>query len=152
MYALHVHCTFITRDERFRPALQGGRNDGAVSMWKDVLWVVEDVFPAVGTSLQERSSNGKQVQTHAHPVNTNTSDSRQAVLDHADSLIPFLAGLESVGLCGCQMIVNERGKRILNPDHNSHGLWCVSPLQRENRFLSIGLCAARSFSQQHLCF
>lgn len=46
--------TFIARDERLGPALQGGRDDGAVSVWKDVLRVVVDIFPAVGAGLRER--------------------------------------------------------------------------------------------------
>lgn len=75
-------------------------------MWENVLGVVVDVFPSVGTGLRKKSRNGKEDQTHVHSVNTN----RQTLLDHADSLIPFLAELESVRLCGCQMIiVNERG-------------------------------------------
>ncbi len=66
-----LDCTFITRDERLGPALKSGRNDGAVSMREDVLGVVVDVFPAVSTSLREKSR--KQVHTHARSVNTNTS-------------------------------------------------------------------------------
>lgn len=105
-----LYCTFITRYDGFRPALKGGRNDGAVSMWKNVLWIVVDIFPAVGTSLQEESRDGKQDHTQVHSVNTNSPDCRQTLLDHADSLIPFLAALESLLLCGRQMIsVNVRG-------------------------------------------
>lgn len=33
----HLYCTFITRDEWLCPALKVGGNDGAVSMWKNVL-------------------------------------------------------------------------------------------------------------------
>lgn len=57
----HLHCTFITRDERQRPALQSRGNDGAVSVGKDVLGIVVDIFPAVSTSLQE---------THQHKTNS----------------------------------------------------------------------------------
>lgn len=123
-----LYCTFIARDEWFGPALKSGRNDGAVAMWKDVLWVVVDVFPAVGTSLQaEKAETEKQIQTHVHSVNTNTSDCRQAFLHHADSLIPFLAGLD--GVSASLWLSNDRQwegelKPIHNPDHNSHGLWC----------------------------
>lgn len=80
----------------------------------------------MGTSLQEKSSNGKQAQAHVHSVNTNTSERKQTLLDHTDGLILCLVGLESARLCGCQMVVNERGglKPIHYSDHNSHGLWC----------------------------
>lgn len=48
-----LHCTFITRDEGFGPALKGGRDDGAVPVRENVLRVVVDVLPAVGAGLQE---------------------------------------------------------------------------------------------------
>lgn len=47
-----LHCTFVTRDEGFRPALKGGGDDGAVPVRENVLRVVVDVFPAVGAGLQ----------------------------------------------------------------------------------------------------
>lgn len=43
--------TFVTRDERFGPALEVGRNDGAVTVRQNVLRLVKYVFPAVGTGL-----------------------------------------------------------------------------------------------------
>lgn len=89
-----LYFTFITRDERFGHALKGGRNDGAVSMWKNVLWVVKDIFPAVGTGLQQRDGDGKQDQTHVHTVNKTKqnkkgSGSRQTLLERADSKNPL---------------------------------------------------------------
>lgn len=59
---------------------------------------------------REESSNGKQVGTHVHSVNTNASGWKQASFHHTDSLISFLSGLESARLCGCQIMVNERGR------------------------------------------
>lgn len=55
-----LHCTFITRDEWFCPALKCGRDDGAVSMRENVLQVVVDIFPAVGAGLQEGNREWRQ--------------------------------------------------------------------------------------------
>lgn len=49
-----LHCTFVTWDEWFRPALKGGGDDGAVPVRENVLRVVVDVLPAVGAGLQRR--------------------------------------------------------------------------------------------------
>ena len=43
--------TFIAGDECSAVALQGGGDDGAVSVGQDVLRVVEHVLPAVGAGL-----------------------------------------------------------------------------------------------------
>lgn len=47
-----LHCTLVTRDEWFGPALKGGGDDGAVPVRENVLRVVVDVLPAVGAGLQ----------------------------------------------------------------------------------------------------
>lgn len=46
-------CTFVTRYERFGPALERRGDHGAEPMRQDVLRVVVDVFPAVSAGLQE---------------------------------------------------------------------------------------------------
>lgn len=55
-----LHCTFITGDEWLCSALQGGRNDGAVSVRENVLGVVVDIFPAVGAGLREGDREQRQ--------------------------------------------------------------------------------------------
>lgn len=127
----HVLCplwsfyfTFITRDERFGPALKGGRNDGAVSMWKNVLWVVIDIFPAVGTGLQQRDEDGKQDQTHVHTVNK--TESKQTLLERADSKnpLPCSAGV-TVSLRLSNDYRPQKGKIREHPwlSANSSCLW-----------------------------
>lgn len=73
-------------------------------MRKDVLCVVVDVFPAVGTSLREKKSKDGKTTSDTRSLCKHKHFKRQ------DSLIPVLAALESECLCGRQMIVtDERG-------------------------------------------
>lgn len=120
-----LHCTFITRNEWFCPALKCWRNDGAVSMWKDVLWVVVNVFPTVSASLWEKSRREKQIQTHAHPAKTNTSICERA----SPNLWLFKPHPHSAGVSASLWLSNDHHwegelKPIHNPDHKRHGLWC----------------------------
>lgn len=146
-----LYCTFIAGDERPRPPLQSWRDDGAISVGKDVLWIVVDVFPTVSAGLHETHRERNKIR-HMPILYTNISDCYLSMLMcMIRQRSSFLAGLESVRLCGRQMIVNERGITA-HPALTITAMVCgvnISATAKHPCCLNSTLCAARGRSWQH---